>query len=153
MLHCWRASPQSPCSPGTSEYDFSGNGLPRCLRCYRICLQLGDLGSIPGPGRSPWRRDWQPTPTFLPGEFHGQRSLVGYSPGGHKESDTPERLILSIPFKWSAWLGSILQWEISGTKLCKPLWTCSMSHSTFSIQCTNLYVCVCVSVAFWPFLT
>jgi len=34
----------------------------------------------------PWRRAWQPTPVFLPGESHGQRSLVGYS----KESDTTE---------------------------------------------------------------
>ena len=30
----------------------------------------------------PWRRDWQPTPVFLPGEFHGQRSLAGYCPWG-----------------------------------------------------------------------
>ena len=36
------------------------------------------------------RRKWQPTPVFLPGESHGQRSLVGYSPWGHKESDTTE---------------------------------------------------------------
>ena len=36
-----------------------------------------------------------PTPVFLPGEFHGQRSLAGYSPWGHKESDTTERLTLS----------------------------------------------------------
>ena len=35
----------------------------------------------------PWRRAWQPTPVLLPGESHGQRSLVGYSPWGHKESD------------------------------------------------------------------
>ena len=40
----------------------------------------------------PGRRVWQPTPVFLPGEFHGQRSLVGYSPRGCKESDTTERL-------------------------------------------------------------
>ena len=32
-----------------------------------------------------WKRTWLPTPVFLPGEFHGQRSLVGYSPWGHKE--------------------------------------------------------------------
>ena len=38
----------------------------------------------------PWRRKWQPTPVFLPGESHGQRSLVGYSPWGRKELDTPE---------------------------------------------------------------
>ena len=36
----------------------------------------------------PWRRAWQPTPVFLPGEPHGQRSLVGYSPWGGTESDT-----------------------------------------------------------------
>ena len=35
-----------------------------------------------------WRRAWQLTPVLLPGESHGQRSLVGYSPWGHKESDT-----------------------------------------------------------------
>ena len=45
------------------------------------CLIL-ELGRFP-----PWRRKWQPTPVFLPGESHGQRSLVGYSPWGRKESD------------------------------------------------------------------
>ena len=38
-----------------------------------------DMGLIPVSGRFPWRRAWQPTPVFLPGESHGQRSLVGYS--------------------------------------------------------------------------
>ena len=37
-----------------------------------------------------WRRAWQPTPVFLPGYFHGQRNLVGYSPCNHKESDMTE---------------------------------------------------------------
>ena len=37
-----------------------------------------------------WRRKWHPIPVFLPGESHGQRSLAGYSPWGHKESDTAE---------------------------------------------------------------
>ena len=46
----------------------------------------------PWVGKIPWRRAWQPTPVFLPGKFHGQRSLVGYSPWGRKESDTPGRL-------------------------------------------------------------
>ena len=40
----------------------------------------------------PWRRAWQPTLVFLPGESHGQKSLAGYSPWGHKESDTAEQL-------------------------------------------------------------
>ena len=43
-----------------------------------------------------WRRKWLPTPVFLPGEFHGQKSLVGYSPWGHKESDRTEQLTLSL---------------------------------------------------------
>ena len=38
----------------------------------------------------PRRRKWQPTPVFLPGKSYGQRSLAGYSPWGHKESDTTE---------------------------------------------------------------
>ena len=40
--------------------------------------------------KNPWRRAWQPTPVFLPGESHGQRNQAGYSPWGHKESDTTE---------------------------------------------------------------
>ena len=43
-----------------------------------------------------WRRKWQPTPMFLPGESHGWRRLVGYSPRGRKESDTTERLHYSL---------------------------------------------------------
>ena len=45
-----------------------------------------------GVGKIPWRRKWQRTPVLLPGESHGQRSLVGYSPWGRKEPDTTERL-------------------------------------------------------------
>ena len=43
-------------------------------------------------GRLPWRRQWQPTPVLLPGKSHRRRSLVGYRPWGHEESDTTERL-------------------------------------------------------------
>ena len=49
-----------------------------------------DMGSIPKSGRFYWRRTWHPTPVVLPGESHGQKSLVGYSPWGCKESDTTE---------------------------------------------------------------
>ena len=53
---------------------------------------------LPHPtlGKISWRREWLPTPVFLPGEFQGQRSLVGYSPWGCKESDTTEWLTLSL---------------------------------------------------------
>ena len=58
---------------------------------------LRDLGSIPESGlKIPWRRKWQPIPVFLAGKFHGQRSLVGYCPWVHKESDTTERLSTHI---------------------------------------------------------
>ena len=53
-----------------------------------------DSGSIPGLGRS-----WQPAPVFLPGKFHGQRSLRGYSPWGHKESDTTKHRTAQQPAK------------------------------------------------------
>ena len=48
----------------------------------------------PWVGKIPRRRKWQPTPVFLPGEFHGQRNLVGYSPWGRKEWDTHTHTIL-----------------------------------------------------------
>ena len=52
----------------------------------RICACIGKI---------PWRREWLPSPVFLPGEFHGQRSLVGYRPWDHKESDVTEQLSVS----------------------------------------------------------
>ena len=51
---------------------------------------IRDMGLISVSGRFPWRRAWQPTPVFLPGESHGPRSLAGYSPQGRKESDMTE---------------------------------------------------------------
>ena len=79
------SSAPSPCFPGGSDGNESAHSA-------------GDPGSIPGVGRSPWRRKWQPAPVFFPGEFPGQRSLVGYSPWCHKESDTTDQLTLSISF-------------------------------------------------------
>ena len=49
-------------------------------------------GFDPWVGKIPWRRAWQPAPVLLPGESHGQTSLAGHSPWGHKESDMTERL-------------------------------------------------------------
>ena len=51
-----------------------------------------ETGFDPWVGKIPWKGAWQPTQVLLPGEPHGQRSLVGYGPWGHKESDmTTER--------------------------------------------------------------
>ena len=55
-----------------------------------IAGDIRDAGSIPGVGKIPGRRAWQPFPVLLHGESHGQRSLEGYSPNGCKESDTAE---------------------------------------------------------------
>ena len=49
------------------------------------------LGSVPGLGKIPWKRKWQPTPVFLTGKSHGQRSLVGYSPRDCKKSEVTEQ--------------------------------------------------------------
>ena len=57
-----------------------------------LSANAGDAGSIPELGRSPGEGKWQRTPVFLPGKFRGQRSLAGYSPWGHKESDTAKQL-------------------------------------------------------------
>jgi len=52
-------------------------------------------GFNPWVGKIPWRRAWQPTPVFLSGESHGQRSLVGYSPWGPKDLDMTEQLSIA----------------------------------------------------------
>ena len=59
---------------------------PKSLQMVIAAMKLKDAYSLE------WRRKWQPTPVFLPGESHRQKSLVGYSPWGHKESDTTEWL-------------------------------------------------------------
>ena len=63
-----------------------------------------------------WRRAWQPTPVFLPGEFHGQKSLAGYSPWGHKESDKPDQLTLSLFYFFL-----LYGWWMKVTQLCLTL--------------------------------
>ena len=65
---------------------------PWWLRWWSICPQCGRPEFNPWVGKIPWRRKWQPTPVFLTGKFHGQRSLVGYSPWGHRELDMTEPL-------------------------------------------------------------
>ena len=57
-----------------------------------ICLQGRRPRFDPWVGKIPWRSEWLPTPVFLFGESHEQKSLVGYRPWGHKDSDTTERL-------------------------------------------------------------
>ena len=81
----------------------------------------------------PWRRKWQPAPVFLPGEFCGQESLVGYSPGDVKESDTTEWLnwtelmaankILICFQRFSSYCKKIRNSQEKGSKLNLTSWT------------------------------
>ena len=68
-------------------WDFPGGPDGKESAC-----NAGDPGSIPGSGRSPGEKEWLQTPVFWPGEFHGQRSLAGYSPWGSKDLDMTKTL-------------------------------------------------------------
>ena len=87
-----------PFSNGLGQWGHKGllllppAGLPRWLSDKESACQGRKRGFDPWVGKIPWRRAWQPTPVFLPGKSHRQRSLVGYSPWGCRESDTTEQL-------------------------------------------------------------
>ena len=81
-----------PSAPLLTLFQKDGETLWKTL--WKHCP--GILGSLQGkwvpPFKGTWRRKWQPTPVFLPGQSHGQRTLVGYSPWGRQESDMTEGL-------------------------------------------------------------
>ena len=74
----------------------------------------------PWVGKIPWNRKWQPTPVFLPGKFHDQRSLVGCSPWGHKESDMTEHK----PIHRSLWVGCVKGVETVSPDCGQGRWGC-----------------------------
>ena len=98
------------CATSLSLFTFiigEGNGNPLQCSCLENPMDRGAWwATVHGVAQSQtrlsdftftfhfhhWRRKWQPTPVFLPGESYGRRSLVGYSPWSRKESDTTERL-------------------------------------------------------------
>ena len=82
-------------SGSTGKESACNRGFPGCSDGKESACNSGDPGSIHRSGRFPWRRKWQLTPVFLPGEFHGQRSLAGYSPWGRRELDMTKLLTLS----------------------------------------------------------
>ena len=86
---------------GEGEKTILSNSRAFCSTWQRLhsgkesasqCRRFRRLVFSPWVGKIPWSRKWQPSPVFLPGKFYGKRSLVGYSPWGHKESDTAEQL-------------------------------------------------------------
>ena len=92
---CTHRHTQTPTSKTVFCKILNTQGLPWWLSGKESacqCLQCRRRGFDPWVRKIPWRRAWQPTPVFLPGKSHGQRSLVGYSPWDREESDTTERL-------------------------------------------------------------
>ena len=93
----------------TADYirnTLSPGGLPKWLRGKKSTCQCRRCRFNSWVRKIPWGRKWQPTAVFLPGKTHGKRSLVGYSPGGCKESDMTEcthTRMHTHPFKpWEA---------------------------------------------------
>ena len=86
------------------------------------------------------RRAWQTTPVFLPGESHGQRGIMGYSPWGHKESDMTEQLSLSLSYIYIYRFSSVAQLCLT---LCNPM-DCStlgfpVNHQLPELAQTHVY--------------
>ena len=74
--------------PDWSDVAAAAAGLPRWLSGKESACQCRLHGFHPWVRKIPWRRTWQPTPVWLPGDSHGQRSLADYSPRGRKHSNT-----------------------------------------------------------------
>ena len=82
----WRAAVHGVTKSQTWLRDWTElNVFPDVFRCWRICLQCGRPRFNPWVRKIPWSWVWCPTPTFFPGESHGQGIVVGYSPWGHEE--------------------------------------------------------------------
>ena len=81
-LNCTLKTPQR--YSGASQ--GSASGKESTCQCWRF-KRMWAWSLV---GKTSWRRKWQTPPVFLPGEFHRQRSLEGYGPWGHKESDMTE---------------------------------------------------------------
>ena len=77
-----------PCNIYSQVLEIRTWGLPRWLSGKSPPANAGDTGDgfDHWVGKIPWRKVWEPSPVFLPGQSHGQRSLAGHSPCGRKES-------------------------------------------------------------------
>ena len=92
---------------------YSCMWLPQWLSSKESTCSVGDTGLIPGSGRFPWRRKWQPTPVVLPGESHGQRNLVGctqWSPKrvGHNLATKQQQNNSCICSQFQNWLAPLM---------------------------------------------
>ena len=121
------------------------------------------MGSMPGLGRFPWSRKWQPSPVFLPGKFRGQRSPAGYTLCGHKQSKKSKQLSTHTCICMSEWVlcsggfswgKEILTFLNSSQRLLRPCRLLSakvlglnLAQAFLPSQIGNCYECViCVCV-------
>ena len=117
------------------------HGLPWWLRWQSVCLQCGRSRFNPWDGKISWKRKWQPTPVFLPGKSHGQRSMVDYSPWCHKESDTTERLHFQFFFTSSTLIIHMLVYLMSQRSLRLP----TFLSIVFSLFCSSAEISAVLS--------
>ena len=102
----------------------------------------GDAGSTPESGRFPCRRKWQLSPVFLPGESHGQGSLVGYGPWGLKELDMTVithacMYMQPLPVIWDFWragLRATYLIHVPSTRTCRGFEQAPYSLLAYSLQ-------------------
>ena len=102
-----------------------------------------------GLGRFPWRREWLPTPVFLLGEFHGQRSLAGYTPWGRKELDNIEQISHAYDLVASIFSDHLIEdWHppiptsMSSSSYFCSLFCLSSQHLSLAVILYILFVCL-----------
>ena len=134
------------CWGNTFYFSFPGGSDGKEFPC-----NAGEPGSIPGGGlgKMLWRRECQPAPVFLPGDFHGKRSLAGYSLWDHKELDTTERLMHTCYLSWTvAWTREVGQdWQHLWWDGCRNLILKKWDSSSSRMKSGN---CGLVEPWLWP---
>ena len=126
-------------------------GASLVAQWYRILLQCSRSEFNPWVRKIPWKRAWHPTPVFLPGKSRRQRSLAGYDPWGHKESDMTETTepALEILGTWTLLKQGLHLWlkwgalrQCGSTSLCRhDTGVCSGLH--LQLQPSKLSVKKC----------
>ena len=132
--------------PGSGRSPGRGHGNPlqySCLKKIPWTEESGRLQPTPGGSKSlqcrrltfspwvgkiPWRREWQPILVVLPGDFHGQRSLMSCNPWGHKESDMAEQgthnRIFEVIYTWKVRIYFEIKQCKTQKNLCKKKFLC-----------------------------
>ena len=115
---------------GLSKWRSSEGSTCQCRRYQRCRFN-------PWVWRIPWGRKWKPTPVFLPGKFHRQRSLVDYSPWDCKESDTTECLCANTHTHTHT------HTQTHGTKIPCAAWYNNNKKNTYTF---HNFICKCISL-------